>query len=123
MKFKVPALFFSDKHKSENTLNHNIVQEQEIDVVSIENTNGYVEVKSTESHYCLSSNEFKIDIKCDHIMLTKTTPVKASVENGRVDLKRWLKHPKLKNYSPEMVQGTWKGAFNFIEEDLENKIP
>lgn len=73
--------------------------------------------------YYFTSKEEGFPDKKDYVLLTNIIPTKERFENNQIVIKRWLKHPHLKDYSVQDVIKSWKNNFNYKEEDPENNLP
>lgn len=74
-------------------------------------------------NYLLTSNE-SLDIpdEYEYALLVTKQPRNKDLEAGTIKVKRWLKHPKFKNLSPNQVVSSWENKFKFIQEDEVNSI-
>lgn len=74
-------------------------------------------------NYLLTSNEnFDIPNEYEYVLLVTKQPKNKDLEAGTIKVKRWLKHPKFENLSPEQVVSSWENKFKFIQEDEANNI-
>lgn len=74
-------------------------------------------------NYLLTSNEnFHVPNEYEHALLVTKRPKNKDIEEGTIKVKRWLKHPKFENQSPDQVVSSWENKFKFIQEDEANNV-
>jgi superfamily II DNA or RNA helicase len=73
---------------------------------------------------CLLTSNENLDIpnEYEYVLLVTKQPKNKDLETGTIKAKRWLKHPKFGNLSPEQVVSSWENKFKFIQEDEANNI-
>lgn len=87
----------------------------------IERSRSYLIIEKDNKKYCLTCNKDAIPEQFDYVLLTNRRATVEKIQSKRVVIKRWLKHPKMNGVSVGAICGSWKQAFNFIEEDLPNQ--
>ena len=97
-------------------------EEKTISNIEVINTNPFI-ILSSDVRYLLTSNkEYTDEDDNEYVLLTKRKPSRADLNNNRIEIIRWLKHPLFQEQTPEEVLTTWKGKFNFIQEDETKNI-
>jgi hypothetical protein len=82
-------------------------------LISLDEVNenrSYIVIIDKGVRYCLTGNEGVYDEDSPYVMLTDRTPTKQKLLNGQIKQKRWIKHPKQGEASPEETGirgGTW----------------
>lgn len=72
---------------------------------------------------CITPNK-NLDVSSyEYALLSDKRATQDALDNGRVVLKKWLKHPQRRNYSTEEINFSWTRNFNFLEENIEENIP
>lgn len=125
MKIKLPALSISrriGKRSKTNIVKHLIQEEMLIDckIITQEHTNVILQdVNGIE--YFITSKIENIPSNYNYVLQTHSFTIN-DLNNGTLKFQKWIKHPKLRIYSPSEILMSWKDTFNFKEEDLENDI-
>ena len=87
-----------------------------ISLNEVEETRSYVVAIDGGVRYCLTGNPNIFDPLAKHIILTDHTPTKQKLLDGTVKQKKWLRHPKMSEYTPEEVLASWTNQFVFKQE-------
>lgn len=67
---------------------------------------------------CITPNK-NLDVSSyDYALLSEKRATQDALENNRVILKKWLKHPQRRNYTTEEITNSWANNFNFFEENI-----
>lgn len=124
MHIKLPSL---ENIVWSQTGNKNFVKQYLADEINIElnitkTTQSYVLIHFNEINYCITCNKDIYESDCQFVLLSNKKPTIEKLELGEVNFKKWIKHPKLKDHSTDNIISSWKGNFNFLEEDIENNI-
>lgn len=84
--------------------------------VHIITTNPFV-IESDGKKYFLTNDKDVKSEEFDFIILTAKKPTKLEFNEGKIKLKRWLKHPLFLDTTPENVVNSWIDKFKFIKEE------
>lgn len=112
----------SFKGASKNNYINQLILTKESVEVSVESRNrNKLYVKDKNENFYLLTTDKNAEEDIDHILFVKSF-TERNVKDGKIEIIKWLKHPKIKNYTPDEVVKSWDGKFNFKSEDLENNI-
>ena len=75
-----------------------------ISLDDVEEKRSYMVIVDNGVRYCLTGNEKVYDEEAAYVLLTDRTPTKQ---------KKWIKHPKQMETTPEEVVKSWENKFNF----------
>lgn len=89
--------------------------------VQIITTNPFV-IESEGKQYLLTNDKELTSEDFDFIILTTKKPTRPQFNEGKVILRRWIKHPLFQDKTPEDVVDSWKDKFKFIKEDETQNI-
>ncbi|RTL12477.1 MAG: DEAD/DEAH box helicase [Neisseriaceae bacterium] len=80
-------------------------------------------IKADSDFYLLTSkiNDPYIQ-EYDYVLLTSKRPTAKDVRLDKISIIRWIKHPKLLNYTPDYIVSTWDSCFKFVKENLSKGI-
>ena len=106
----------STKHGTKNIVCQLLAPRQKISLECIEETRSYVVAVDNGVRYCITGNEAIVDQDSEYVILADRKPSKQKLLDGTVKQKRWLKHPKLAEYSAEIVLESWTNQFVYKEE-------
>ena len=90
-----------------------------IRIISI---NPFIIESASKNYLLISDKNYQDDDANEYILLTSKKPSKTDLVAGQIKIKRWLKHPSLKNYLPEEVVSTWNDKFKFVKENEQESI-
>lgn len=91
--------------------------ESSLDNIQIISINPFI-IESAGINYLLTSNATDINIEAnEYVLLTSKKPTRPDFNEGKVKLKRWLKHPLFQSPTPTDVVATWTDNFKFIKEN------
>ncbi|PWI28873.1 hypothetical protein DI383_14465 [Flavobacteriaceae bacterium LYZ1037] len=82
----------------------------------------YTLIENNGIQYCLCSNPDTMPEGFDYVLLTNKKATEERLENNEIKFKKWIKHPKIKEFTTDEIIESWKGNFSFIEEDLQEGI-
>lgn len=82
----------------------------------------YTLIENSGIQYCLCINPDTMPDGFDYVLLTNKKATKERLENNEIRFKKWIKHPKLKEFTTDEIIESWKGNFSFVEEDLQEGI-
>jgi type III restriction/modification enzyme restriction subunit len=117
MVITLPALEIITNHPSGNTIYHCIQPKKEfIGEIQIINRS-YLVIGNDSAKCCFTGNADIAAANCSYIALSSKALKVENIIRDKFHFKRWLKHPQLHNYNPDLVLASWKDAFSFIEED------
>ena len=125
MKIKFPEMKTITKfgNKSpKNIISHLICKEsvKDCQLMSKQRTS-FVLKDDTHTEYFITSNKNNIPQKHKNVILSQIfTDEDLQLEN--IVLLKWIKNVNLKDYSPEEIVESWCDAFNFKQENQDNKI-
>ncbi len=125
MKLKLPRLISEEKignSAKKNVIIHLICDEIEKDLEIVSFQRGKVILKDEDrNEYYITTSRKDIPDNQNFILLSKSF-LKNDVENGNITFVKWLKHPNNIEYLPTNIVNSWRNAFNFKEEDIENDL-
>lgn len=90
-----------------------------ISLAEVEETRSYVVIVDKGVRYCLTGNESVYDEEATFVLLTDRAPTRQKLLNNRIKQKKWLKHPKQNEATPEAVVKSWENKFNYKLEGDE----
>lgn len=90
-----------------------------ISLAEVEEKRGYMVIEDKGVRYCLTGNESVYDEDAAYVLLTDRTPTRQKLLNKQIKQKRWLKHPKQIEVTPEAVVKSWENKFNYKLEGDE----
>jgi len=115
----IPLLETITTHSSGNTIYHCIDPGKEfIGEIQVMNRR-YLIVGNDLEKCCFTGNENIADQDSTYIALCSKALKEENINRNKLHFKRWLKHPKLRNYNPDFVLDSWTDSFRFIEEDIQ----
>lgn len=119
---RLPKLERIVYHRSgcKNKIKQMIAPEFDLPLNIVELKRSYTVLNHLGIKYCLTCNKDVYPTDIDHVLLTDTRPTKARLDSHAVNIKCWIKHPLLREYSTIDVIQSWKNDFFFKEEDLNN---
>lgn len=88
----------------------------------ISNHRSYSIIVSKGIQYCLCVNINKVPDGFDYVLLTNKKATQDRLENNEIKFKKWIKHPKIAEFTTDEIIESWKDNFSFIEENLEDNI-
>lgn len=75
-------------------------------------------IESAGINYLLTSNANDENIEAnEYVLLTSKKPTRPNFNEGKINIKRWLKHPAFQSPTPTEVVATWVDNFKFVKED------
>ena len=89
---------------------------QVISLNEVEETRSYIVAIDGGVRYCLTGNPNIVDPTSEYVILTDHTPTKQKLHDGTVKQKRWLRHPKMMEYTHDEVISSWTNQFVYKEE-------
>jgi superfamily II DNA or RNA helicase len=124
MKLKLPQhsrLVFKEAG-NKNSVTQLIEKEKEIEYNIISKSRSGLLIDSKGVNYYLTANKNGTLDKVKNVLLSNMKPTSDSIQNTNFEIKKWLKHPKMSDYSVDQVLVSWKNEFKYIEEDNEHEI-
>ena len=92
-----------------------------INLAEVEEKRSYVVVTDNGIRYCLTGNSAIYNDNSAYVLLTDKTPTRQKLIDNAVKQKRWIKHPRQKDTTPEDVVKSWVNRFHFkLEEDEDH---
>lgn len=82
----------------------------------------YTLIESNGIQYCLCSNLNTMPDGFDYVLLTNKKATQERLENNEIKFKKWIKHPKIAEYTTDAIIESWKNNFFFIEESLDDNV-
>lgn len=75
-------------------------------------------VESEGTKYLLTRDkDYSDDEGYQYVILTSKKPTRRDLNNGKLKLKRWLKHPSFQTKTPEEIVSSWTEKFRPIKEN------
>lgn len=105
-----------------NKIKQLIAPEFELSVNSIESSRSYITIICENNKFCLTCNESVFAVDAEYVLLTNTKPTEKRLKDKSCVIKKWLKHPLLKEYSIDEIIASWKNNFQFKEENQQENI-
>lgn len=118
MELKLPKLeiVIWKKTGSKNIITQFLDEELNGDFEFISSHRGYSIIRCNEIDYCLVTNSTYAPENCNYVIKVNKKVTFNRLVNNEINIKKWIKHPKLNNYSTQEVIDSWNNSFNFIEE-------
>jgi len=125
MEVLLPQLFNLQRIGSrtkKNIITHLIKEECKVNcnVISSDRTNFLLEDEK-EIQYFITSNKNNVPEDQDYVVLAKKFK-RENITNGDITITKWLKHPELREYTPEEINESWENTFTFKKENQEENI-
>ncbi|MDR2206720.1 MAG: DEAD/DEAH box helicase family protein [Flavobacteriaceae bacterium] len=125
MLITLPELIKQSKfagYSKKNIVTHLISKEipQNFTFVS-RNRNQFVLKNESDAEYLFTTDKNCNSQDYDYILLVKSF-TQADIDNSTIDIIKWIRHPLNEDYTPQDIVETWKGKFNFKQEDIEHNI-
>lgn len=79
-------------------------------------------IESDGIQYLLTNNKEIVSDYFEFIILTTKKPTRSQFNEGKLILKRWIKHPLFQDKTPEDIVDSWQDRFKFIKEDEAENI-
>lgn len=124
MKIKLPELEktywqkVGTKNFSKQLLNPSI----EAEFTFISSHRSYSIIESKGIQYCLCVNLNTVPDGFNYILFTNKKATQDKLENDEIKFKKWIKHPKMAEFTTDEIIESWKDNFSFIEESVEDNI-
>lgn len=99
-----------------NVICHLLAPRKTISLFEVEETRSYMVAIDSGVRYCFTGNPNIIDADSQYVILTDRTPTKQKLLEGAVKQKRWLRHPRMWDHTPEVVLRSWTNQFSYKEE-------
>ena len=90
-----------------------------ISLENVEETRSYIVAIDKGVRYCITGNPEIVDPASEYVILCDHAPSKQKLLNGTVKQKKWIKHPKMAELTPENVLESWTNQFIYKEETDE----
>lgn len=104
------------RNGTKNVIYHLLEPSQTISLSEVEETRSYIVAIDSGIRYCFTGNPNIIDADSQYVIQTDRTPTKQKLIEGTVKQKKWLRHPKMAEYTPDEVLNSWANQFVFKEE-------
>jgi superfamily II DNA or RNA helicase len=101
---------------TKNIICHLLAPRREISLNEVEETRSYLVAIDGGVRYCLTGNPNIVDPTSEYVIQTDHTPTKQKLLDGTVKQKKWVKHPKMAEHTPEDVLNSWTNQFVYKEE-------
>lgn len=108
------------KSGTKNQICHLLAPAQSISLDEVEETKSYVVAIDNGVRYCFTGNPSIVDASSEYVIQTDRTPTRQKLIDGLVKQKKWLKHPKCAEATPDEVIKSWTNQFLFkleVDED------
>ncbi|RXJ76985.1 helicase [Arcobacter sp. F155] len=99
---------------NKNKIQHFLDKEISINFEAFENFRNYIIIACNGKKYCLTKTNEDFDNECEYIIKVNKKPTEQNLQTIR--FQRWIKHPKLLEFSPDEILDSWKNNFYFKEE-------
>lgn len=111
------------KRTKKNELVYLSIPASEVEVKIEKETSDFILLKGKDAvSYTIVFDEKDIPARAKYVLLSKTIKGK-DIKLDSFKNAKWLKHPHLKPLpTPTKIIDSWKGAFNFKEEDTDKKL-
>ncbi|MGO4889963.1 DEAD/DEAH box helicase [Anaerobacillus sp. MEB173] len=111
------------KTGSRNVIKQMISNKININGEIIEINKKYFILECENSRYCFTTDNKYFDEGVPYILLINKINLTEDLEHNSIEVKRWLKHPEDEiDFSNEEIVSSWRGQFNFKEENIERGI-
>lgn len=119
MKITLPSLenTLYQKAGSQNTIKQLIAPGKTIPIKIVEQSRFYLIIDNEEDKLCLTTKVDYIPEGINYALLTTVLPNRQRLEEDKITIKGWVRHPQLKEYSPDEITNSWKNDFTFKEEE------
>ena len=104
---------------SGNVICHLMAPSKLISLDEVDENRSYIVIIDKGVRYCLTGNAGIYDEKSPYVLLTDKTPTKQKLVNNQIKQKKWIRHPKYNEATPENVVKSWENKFNFKLEGDE----
>lgn len=102
-----------------NKIEHLISESNKVGFIWIESNKFYDVIQVSGLNILISSNKNFNNPEFDYIIYSNLRFTESNFSQGKVELKKWLKHPSLRDYSSSEIVNSWENNFNFVEENIE----
>lgn len=119
MKITLPSLesILHQKTGSKNIVRQLLTPKQSIPLNIQEENRFHIVIEDNGNKICLTTKEGYVPEGIEYVLLTNVLPSKQRLEEGKIVIKGWAKHPLLKEHLPSKVTQSWKNDFLYKEED------
>lgn len=100
-----------------NKVEHLILEKYTVDFTWIESNRSYDVIQVQGINILISSNKNFETSEFDYVIHSNYKFNQNNFSQGNVELKGWIKHPNLRNYSSSEIISSWVNNFNFKEEN------
>lgn len=100
-----------------NKVEHLILESTKADFTWIESNRSYDVIQVQGVNILISSNKNLEIPEFDYVIHSNLKFSQNNFSQGKVQLKGWIKHPNLRNYSSSEIIDSWVSNFNFKEEN------
>ena len=104
---------------TKNVICHLMAPSIKISLDEVDEKRSYMVITDNGVRYCLTGNVGIYDMESPYVLLTDKTPTRQKLINNQIKQKRWIKHPKQTEATPEEVLKSWENKFNFKLEGDE----
>ncbi|MFL9485105.1 DEAD/DEAH box helicase [Chitinophagaceae bacterium LWZ2-11] len=120
MTITLPALKRSYYSQTSNVIKQIVVPEKSIALNIVVQTRFYAFIQDGDKRICLTTKEEYLPDDISYALLTNILPKQERFEENRITIKEWIKHPNLKQHTPEEIIESWKNDFVYKEEEVNN---
>lgn len=100
-----------------NKVEHLILENTKANFTWIESNRSYDIIQVQGINILISSNKNIENFEFDYIIHSSLKFNESNFSQGKTELKNWVKHPKLRNYSSREIISSWENNFTFKEEN------
>jgi superfamily II DNA or RNA helicase len=92
--------------------------EKEIEIDLIEKNRSYILFNYENNKYCITGNKDLYPIDIDFVLLSDSSPTEEKINNKKLIIKKWLKHPKKIIVDPNIICKSWENSFVYKNDDI-----
>lgn len=112
------AITYFERTGSKNKIRQLISPKSTVPFSFITSSRSYSIIETNGIQICITPNK-NLDVSSyDFALLSDKRATQDALENNRIVLKKWLKHPQRRNYTTEQITNSWADNFNFLEENI-----
>lgn len=117
MKIVLPELKETLKFYN-NSIVHLKDIEREIEIDLIEKNRSYFVFNYKGDKYCITGNKNLYPKDINFVLLSDSTPTEEKIDNKKLVIKKWIKHPKSKVVDVNTISESWKDSFVYKNDEI-----
>ena len=115
--YTLPELSAEDRsYGNHNVIYHRMAPSIDVSLEAVMENRSYMVITDNGERYCLTGNSEIYEDGCPYVLLMDRAPSKQRLLNGDVKSRRWLKHPMIGEYTPDVIVDSWTNQFFYKEE-------